>query len=131
MKKIDYEKVTIENIQNLNNSGYITEIIFDADSRTINIKEAEYLEIENAFKKLEESIKPIVNAIYDLGEKMSQAFNSIFKDIKHLLNKKITKKRFIKLLQSQGIQRNKINEIIKNNKEIYTYYRYYNILQKF
>ena len=46
-------------------------------------------------------------------------------------NKKITKRRFIKLLQSEGIQRNTINEIVKNNTKQYTYARYYEILIKF
>ena len=36
------------------------------------------------------------------------------------LNKKLTKKKFCKLLQSRGIQRNEINKIIKDNKEPYT-----------
>lgn len=43
---------------------------------------------------------------------------------KETLNKKITKKRFCKLLQSQGVQRNEINEIIKGNIEPYTIKRY-------
>ena len=66
-----------------------------------------------------------------IGKIMYNAFNTISKELKYLLNKKITKKRFIKLLQSQGIQRNTINEITKNNKRPYTYARYYEILNKF
>lgn len=66
-----------------------------------------------------------------MGKIMCNAFNTIFKDLKYLLNKKITKKRFIKLLQSEEIQRNTINEIIKNNKRPYTYARYYETLKKF
>ena len=37
----------------------------------------------------------------------------------------------MKLLQSEGIQRNAINEIVKNNIKPYTYARYYQILIKF
>lgn len=129
MKEIDYEKVTIENVQNLMNTGYITEIICDADNKKIKKKEAEYIEIEKAFKKLEESVKVIVDAICELGKKMCDAFNSVFKNFNTILNKKITKKKFMKLLQSEGIQRNAINEIVKNNKEPYTYARYYQILK--
>lgn len=33
MKEIDYEKVTIENAQNLIKTGYVTEIICDADNK--------------------------------------------------------------------------------------------------
>jgi hypothetical protein len=129
MKEIDYEKVTIENAQNLIKTGYVTEIICDADNKKIKIKEAEYIEIEKAFKKLEETVKVMVDVICELGKKMCDAFNSVFKNFNTILNKKITKKKFMKLLQSEGIQRNAINEIVKNNKEPYTYARYYQILK--
>lgn len=129
MKEIDYEKVTIENAQNLIKTGYVTEIICDADNKKKKIKEAEYIEIEKAFKKLEETVKVMVDVICELGKKMCDAFNSVFKNFNTILNKKITKKKFMKLLQSEGIQRNAINEIVKNNKEPYTYARYYQILK--
>lgn len=129
MKEIDYEKVTIENAQNLIKTGYVTEIICDADNKKIKIKEAEYIEIEKAFKKLEETVKVMVDVICELGKKMCDAFNSVFKNFNTILNKKITKKKFMKLLQSEGIQRNAINEIVKNDKEPYTYARYYQILK--
>lgn len=129
MKEIDYEKVTIENEQNLIKTGYVTEIICDADNKKIKIKEAEYIEIEKAFKKLEETVKVMVDVICELCKKMCDAFNSVFKNFNTILNKKITKKKFMKLLQSEGIQRNAINEIVKNNKEPYTYARYYQILK--
>lgn len=129
MKEIDYEKVTIENAQNLIKTGYVTEIICDADNKKIKIKEAEYIEIEKAFKKLEETVKVMVDVICELGKKMCDVFNSVFKNFNTILNKKITKKKFMKLLQSEGIQRNAINEIVKNNKEPYTYARYYQILK--
>lgn len=129
MKEIDYEKVTIENAQNLIKTGYVTEIICDADNKKIKIKEAEYIEIEKAFKKLEETVKVMVDVICELCKKMCDAFNSVFKNFNTILNKKITKKKFMKLLQSEGIQRNVINEIVKNNKEPYTYARYYQILK--
>ncbi len=132
MKSIKYsEEITIENIENLLKTGYITEIIFDADSKTINIKEAEYFEVEKAIKKLSDSIKPVIDAVCEFGKKMYEAFNSIFLKLCNSMNKKITKKKFMKLLQSEGIQRNTINEIVKNNKKPYTYARYYEILRNF
>ena len=118
MKEIDYEKVTIENAQNLIKTGYVTEIICDADNKKIKIKEAEYIEIEKAFKKLEETVKVMVDVICELGKKMCDAFNSVFKNFNTILNKKITKKKFMKLLQSEGIQRNAINEIVKNIRKV-------------
>lgn len=131
MKSIKYENITVEDIENIIKTGYITEIFFDGDNKTVNIKEAEYIEIEKAFKQLADSFQPVIEAICEIGKIMYNAFNTIFKDLKYLLNKKITKKKFIKLLQSEGIQRNKINEIIKNNKRPYTYARYYETLKKF
>ncbi len=119
MKSIKYENITIGDIENIIKTGYVTEIFFDGDNKTANIKE------------LADSLKPVIEAICEIGKKMCDTFNAIFKDLKYLLNKKITKKKFIKLLQSEGIQRNTINEIIKNNKRPYTYARYYEILNKF
>lgn len=130
MKQLFYEKVTIENIQNLIKTCYVTEIVCDGDNKTINIKEEKLLKVEQIFKEIANSLKPVVEAICELGKKMCDTFNSIFKDINCLLYKKITKKKFIKLLQSEGIQRNTINQIIKNNKEPYTYFRFYKILEK-
>lgn len=130
MKQLFYEKVTIENIQNLVKTGYVTEIVCNGDNKTINIKEEELLKIEQIFNEIANSLKPVVEAICELGKKMCDTFNSIFKDIKCLFYKKITKKKFIKLLQSEGIQRNTINQIIKDNKEPYTYFRLYKILEK-
>lgn len=129
MKQNNYENVTIENIQNLYKTGYITEITFDADNKKIRIKEDEYLKIESVFNQLIESMKPVVDAIVEVGKKMINTFNSIFQNLNIYLNKKMTKKKFIKLLQSEGIQRNTINEIVKGNKEPYTYMRYYRTLQ--
>lgn len=131
--KYENEKLTIDNIQSLEKSGFITEIIFDADNKiaNINIKEEKYIEVQKAFKQLADNSESITNAICEIGKKMLNTFNEIFKDIKLLLNKKITKKRFIKLLQSNGIQRNDINKIIKNNNEQYTYSRYYETARKF
>ena len=131
LKKCKYEDFTIEKAEFLIKTNYITEIVCDGDNKTANIKEAEYIEIEKAFKRLADSLKPAIEAICEIGKKMCDTFNAIFKNLKYLLNKKITKKKFIKLLQSEGIQRNTINEIIKNNKRPYTYARYYETLKKF
>ncbi len=50
---------------------------------------------------------------------------------KNMANKKISKKRFMKLLQAEGIQRNEINKIVENNKEKYTYARLYNTVNEY
>lgn len=131
MKQLFYEKVTIENIQNLVKTGYVTEIVCDGDNKTINIKEEELLKIEQIFNEIADSLKPVVDAICEIGKKICDIFNSIFDNFKCMSNKKISKRKFMKLLQSEGIQRNTINEIVKNNTKPYTYARYYEILIKF
>lgn len=129
MKQINYEDITIEMVQALYKTNYITEIIFDADSKTANIKEDEYLVLEEALNKVIKSVQLMADAICEMGKKIFNACKSVFQNLDVILNKKITKKKFMKLLQSNGIQRNTINEIVKNNKEPYTYARYYQILK--
>lgn len=129
MKQINYEDITIEMVQALYKTNYITEIIFDADSKTANIKEDEYLVLEEALNKVVKSVQLMADAICEMCKKIFNACKSVFQNLDVILNKKITKKKFMKLLQSNGIQRNTINEIVKNNKEPYTYARYYQILK--
>lgn len=131
MKQINYEDITIEMVQALYKTNYITEIIFDADSKTANIKEDEYLVLEEALNKVVKSVQLMADAICEMGKKIFNACKSVFQNLDVILNKKITKKKFMKLLQSNGIQRNTINEIVKNNTKPYTYARYYEILIKF
>ena len=131
MKKINYENVTIKNIQNLYKTGYIKEIIFDADNKQTRLSESDLLVIENAFNKLVESIRPLVESMYNFARKMANSILGIFYNLDSCLNRKITKKKFTKLLQSEGIQRNEITEIVKNNKEPYTYKKYYKTLSNF
>lgn len=129
MKQLFYEKVTIENIQSLIKTGYVTEIVCDGDNKTINIGADDLLKIEQIFKEIVNSLQPVAEAIVELGRKMCNSFNLIWKDINCLLYKKMTKKKFMKLLQSKGIQRNKINLILKDNTEPYTYARYYKLIE--
>lgn len=129
MKQINYENATIADIQSLYKTGYITEITFDADNKKISIKKDEYLAIIDVFDKLGNAVQGIVDAICEVGKKIVESFSLIFQNLNIYRNKKMTKKKFIKLLQSEGIQRNTINEIVKGNKEPYTYMRYYRTLQ--
>ena len=136
LKKCKYEDFTIEKAEFLIKTNYITEIVCDGDNKTIGILEEEYQEAENQFAKIyNETIKPVIDslaaAFKTIGEAVQPVINAVWNLSKQIANKKITKKRFIKLLQSEGIQRNTINEIIKNNKRPYTYARYYETLKKF
>ncbi len=125
IKEMNYDSVTIEGVENALKTGYITEFECNGDNKTLIVSKDECKRIEEAFKELRESIKTIVNTVYNFCGQLY-----IFKNLNYKLNGKITKKRFIKLLQSEGIQRNAINKIIKNNKEEYTYARYLDTLKK-
>ena len=140
MKKCKYENITIEQAERIIGTGYITGLICDADSKTININEEEYLKVEEVIKEtindVKRTLEPVINSLSNAFGTLAETARSFATTlvgiaesiVNNLSNKKITKKRFIKLLQSQGIQRNEINRIIKNNKEPYTFYRYYNIV---
>lgn len=136
MRKCEYKDVTLEKIEFLIKTGYITEIICDADNKTISVLEEEYLEAEKAIKeKITEIIKPVAVAFCDAMKAISEAvqpvINAVWELAKKINNKKISKKRFMKLLQSQGIQRREINKIVLNNTEPYTYIRYCNIVKDY
>lgn len=136
MRKCEYKNITLEKIEFLINTGYITEIICDADNKTINILEEEYLEAEKAIKeKIAEIIKPVADAFCEAMKAITEAvqpvINAVWDLAKKINNKKISKKRFIKLLQSQGIQKREINKIISNNTKPYTYIRYCNIVKEY
>lgn len=135
-----YENITIEQAERIMETSYITELICDADSKTININEEEYLKVEEVIKEtisdVKRTLEPVINSLSNAFGTLAETARSFATTlvgiaeslVNNLSNKKITKKKFIKLLQSQGIQRNEINRIVKNNKEPYTFYRYYNIV---
>lgn len=122
-KEMNYDSVTIENIENAIKTGYITGFECDGDNKVLIVSEDNCKRIENAFKQ-------IADIAYTVCEEIKNIFIKTFCNLTSVLSKKITKKRFIKLLQSEGVQRNTINKIIKNNKEEYTYSRYLDTLKK-
>ena len=137
MKSFEYKNITIENIQNIIKFGYITEVIFDADNKEIIISDEEYALMEKAIQQtIKDVIEPVADAFVKTFEAIAETFTKAIVELaeslaKGMSNKKISKKKFIKLLRSAGMQRNEINEIIKNNREKYTYLRYYNIISNF
>ena len=65
-------------------------------------------------------------ALKEFGEKVSEAMIPVAKAISNI-DKSISRKRFIKLLMSQGVQRNEANKIawkIHRKKGKYTIYDY-------
>lgn len=69
MKQINYEDVTIADIQTLYKTGYITEITFDADSKTISLKNDEYLAIKEVFDNLINAVQKVAEAVCEVGKK--------------------------------------------------------------
>ena len=61
----------------------------------------------------------LAEIISNVAKAFVEAFDR-FKPALKFLDKKLTKKKFKKLLQSYGIQRNEINKIIATNTEPYT-----------
>lgn len=117
-----YENITIEQVEELYNSNI--EIVCDADKHEIRFDDI-LTDIINNFKDgLLDVLNKVIESAKIVIEKVSQIFYGIKEYIIKLFNKKISKKKFIKLLQSQGIQRNDINRLIKNNKDKYTMWRY-------
>lgn len=84
--------------------------------------------VAEAFEGIAKTLSEISADVADITKKI---VDGVFKGINSNWNKKISKKKFIKLLQSNGIQRNDINKIVQGNKEKYTYLRYYDIVTKF
>lgn len=142
MKEISYKNITIWQVQCLNKSGYFSKIICDGDNLKVGLLEEEYIEAEKKIKELIDDImKPVVEVFeqiantiaeisVDIFDNIKKTVNNFYKVIYFILDKKISKKKFIKLLQSNGIQRNDINKIVQGNKEKYTYLRYYDIVTK-
>ena len=141
MKEISYKNITIGQVQCLNKSGYFSKTICDGDNLKVRLLEEEYIEAEKKIKELIDDImKPVVEVFeqiantiaeisVDIFDNTKKAVNNLYKAIYPILDKKISKKKFIKLLQSEGVQRNEINKIVQGNKEKYTYLRYYNIVK--
>lgn len=74
-------------------------------------------------EKINKGMSLVMDGISETLNNMVKEFVKAWERVKPafcFLDKKITKKKFMKLLQSHGIQRNQINQIIKNNKEPYT-----------
>lgn len=138
MKEISYKNITIGQVQCLNKSGYFSKIICDGDNLKVGLLEEEYIEAEKKIKELIDDImKPVVEVFEQIANTIAEISADIFDNTKKavnnfiytILDKKISKKKFIKLLQSEGVQRNEINKIVQGNKEKYTYLRYYNIVK--
>lgn len=105
-------------------------MICDGDTRTISIDSNEIETLEEIVRNMYKSIKGVVEALYNLGKSIAITANEVLNNFSIALGGKLTKKKFIKLLQSRGIQRNEINKIIQNNKQPYTYFRLNTILNE-
>ena len=113
---MNYKDITLEEAKEIyKKTGCI--LVCDADNMSINIEGELVNEIKELIDKLVNAVKPIIDRVVEVVKILGGYINNIF-------NKKIKKKRFIKLLQSRGIQRKQINTTIYDNKEKYTLFRY-------
>lgn len=119
--QIDYSKITLEQCYNCSN------IICDGDKQQVLLDNDIVKTINQLIERSIKAIMPILKAIVKAFNEYAEVFKKI---IKPKLYGKITKKRFIKLLQSEGIQRNEINKIIANNKEPYTYKNFLEVINR-
>lgn len=86
--------------------------------------------MDDAFEKISEGANLLAEGLAkfmnNLVDTFTTAFNQAWPKLKSILNfmdKTMTKKKFKKMLQAAGIQRNEINKIVANNKDPYTYRR--------
>ncbi len=118
-----YSDMTIEEAEIIQ-KNIQCEILCNGDNQEIlfnNIME----EFINNFKEgLLYICKKVYEVVEVIGNTIAKIITTIKENIIKLLDKKISKKRFMKLLQSRGMQRNEINHIVENNKDEYTLWRY-------
>lgn len=72
----------------------------------------EYINVENfsnAMKEAGKMVATTLNAIIDVFKRVAETVSHSLENT--IFSKKVTRKRFIKLLMSHGIQRNKANKI--------------------
>lgn len=58
--------------------------------------------------------------VKDMAETIKKTLDNVWPKINPILERKFTKKKFKKMLQSYGIQRNEINKIMETVKAPYT-----------
>ena len=119
-----YSDMTIEEAEDIQ-KNIQCEMILNGDNQEIIFENIMEEFINNfkegllyVFEKMYVGVKIIANTI-------AKIITTIKEYIIKLFDKKISKKRFMKLLQSKGMQRNEINHIVKNNKAKYTVWRYF------
>lgn len=101
------------------------EIIFNGDDQEIIFENIMEEFINNFKEELLNIFEEVYKAAEAIGNTIAKIITTIKEYIIKLFDKKISKKRFMKLLQSKGMQRNEINHIVKNNKDKYTVWRYF------
>ncbi len=83
--------------------------------------------LSESFKKLGEAISEIAGGIIDA---FSEALKEVLKLMEKIdLDKKLSRKKFIKLLMSKGIQRNEANKIAWEIHKEYGKYTLKNLLE--
>ena len=130
-----YEETTIDDLITLYMTDFTAEIKCDADKKTLSIISLG-IAMENLKKAFLDVIEPIAKPLLEMVQIIANGFAETTKLIADtlkplMMHQKLSKKKFMKLLQSEGIQRNEINKIVANNKEPYTYMRLYQTLDEY
>ncbi len=120
---MNYKDISIEEAEMLYDKLQF-DIIYDADKQEIIFENILEEFINNFRDGLLNAFGKVISVAKDIVKVIVQAYNNIKEYVIKLYNKKISKKKFIKLLQSTGMQRNDISKLIKDNKEEYTIWRY-------
>lgn len=79
--------------------------------------------LSEALEDFKKAVSPVIVGMANALKNVAKEFIDIWDKIKpkfNFLDKKISKRRFKKMLQSYGIQRNEINKIMADIKEPYT-----------
>lgn len=115
-----YKDITIEQALLLYNNNI--ELVCNGDTQDIICSD-----VVDAINNIIDIFNKISNVIIEAGRAVIETVINIYKSIREYIlkiyDKKISKKKFIKLLQSYGVQRNDINKLIRNNKDRYTIQR--------
>lgn len=128
IREFDYNSITFQNIADNEH----LEFVCDGDRKRVVV--VNYNLMDNFVKNLEKTIKPLVETFNNIAKIFKTIWDSIEPKVSSIIefgNTKITKKRFKKLLQSHGMQRNEINKIVANNKGPYTYKRLIDVLNAY
>lgn len=91
----------------------------------------EYINVENfsnTMKEVGKTLANTLNAIIDTFKRVAESVSDVMRNT--IFPKKVTRKRFIKLLMPYGIQRNEANRIANDYHKKDGYYLFVNVFKE-